>query len=166
MKIEELEQIIKILKQNEVNEFDFDNDGVRIRLSRGTPAPVYAPVAAPAAQNAVSGYNVDIQPIVNTSLPANSAAEKAAPAAEATSHLYKVESPIVGTFYRKPSPDAQAFVTEGMTVSKGQTLCIIEAMKLMNEIESPISGKVEKINVTDGQVVEFGEILFFINPSA
>jgi acetyl-CoA carboxylase biotin carboxyl carrier protein len=161
MKIEELEQIINILKQNDVNEFDFDNDGIRIRLSRGNPAPVYAP-----APQVVGGYNVDIQPVVNTvTVPAASTADKPA-AAEVANNHFKVESPIVGTFYRKPSPDAQPFVSEGMSVTKGQTLCIIEAMKLMNEIESPISGKIEKVNVSDGQVVEFGEILFLINPGA
>lgn len=163
MKIDELEQIIKILKQNEVNEFEFDNDGVRIRLTRGAQFAV----AQPTAQH-VGGYAVDIQPAI--SIPQNGyPAPEAAPAkpqAEDTSHLFKVESPIVGTFYRKPSPDSQPFVTEGSVVQKGDTLCIIEAMKLMNEIESPIAGRVEKVFSNDGQVVEFGEVLFFINPKA
>ena len=78
--------------------------------------------------------------------------------------MVKVESPIVGTFYRKSSPDADAFVSVGASVSKGDTLCIIEAMKLMNEIEAPCSGTVEKILASDSQVVEFGESLFFIRP--
>jgi acetyl-CoA carboxylase biotin carboxyl carrier protein len=77
----------------------------------------------------------------------------------------KVESPIVGTFYRKPSPDAEPFVKEGDSISKGSTLCIIEAMKLMNEIESPASGKIVKVFGTEGQVVEFGEVLFLIDPA-
>jgi acetyl-CoA carboxylase biotin carboxyl carrier protein len=78
----------------------------------------------------------------------------------------KVESPIVGTFYRRASPDAELFVKEGDIVSKGDTLCIIEAMKLMNEIEATTSGRLVKILGTDGQVVEFGETLFLIDPSA
>lgn len=161
MKIEELEQIIKILKQNEVNEFEFDNDGVRIRLTRGSQLTM-------TQVNRATGASVDIAPAIT--IPSNGYAAEVsvqqAPqkAVEDTSHLFKVESPIVGTFYRKPSPDAEFFVTEGTTVQKGQTLCIIEAMKLMNEIEAPISGKVEKILANDSQVVEFGEVLFFINP--
>ena len=110
----------------------------------------------------MGGYNVEIQPAISGIQPA---APTAQPAVEDTSHLYKVESPIVGTFYRKPSPDSPLFVTEGQTVTKGQPLCIIEAMKLMNEIDAPISGKLEKVLVNDGQVVEFSEVLFLINPN-
>jgi acetyl-CoA carboxylase biotin carboxyl carrier protein len=161
MKIEDLEQIIKILKQNDVHEFDFDNDGVRIRLTRGAPIQAASVVSS-------GGYNVDIQPVVQTVIPNNTVAAtpQSAKSENINSNLFKVESPIVGTFYRKPSPDAQPFITEGATVTKGQTLCIIEAMKLMNEIEAPISGKIEKILMGDGQVVEFGEVLVLINPSA
>ena len=158
MEIDQLEQIIKILKQNEVNEFEFDNDGVRIRLTRGVP--VVNHVAAAPAQH--GGYAVDIQPAISGITPH---VDSAAKAVEDTSHLFKVESVIVGTFYRKSSPDSAPFVSEGQMVSKGQTLCIIEAMKLMNEIESPISGRVEKVLVNDAQVVEFGEVLFLINPN-
>ena len=77
----------------------------------------------------------------------------------------KVESPIVGSFYRKPSPDAEPFAKEGDVVRKGGTLCIIEAMKLMNEIESPTSGRIVKVLGVEGQVVEFGEVLFLIDPA-
>ena len=166
MKIDELEQIIKILKDNEVNEFEFDNDGVRIRLNRGAKAITVAQNNG--GYQPHGGYNIDIQPAISGFNPADAAQAAAAAQVEKvadTSHLYKVESPIVGTFYRKPSPDAALFVTEGQTVTKGQTLCIIEAMKLMNEIEAPISGKVEKVAVNDAQVVEYGEVLFLINPN-
>ena len=163
MKIDELEQIIKILKQNEVNEFEFDNDGIRIRLTRGQHYTVAAP-SAPLHQQVLGGYAVDIQTAIPMP-PASFESNQKAPQ-EDISHLHKVESPIVGTFYRKPSPDAENFVTEGSVVQKGDTLCIIEAMKLMNEIEAPISGKVEKILSIDGHVVEFGEVLFLINPKA
>lgn len=162
MKIDELEQIIKILKQNEVNEFEFDNDGIRIRLSRGTP--VIAQQVSHQAQQHFGGYNVEIQPAI-AGMQQTATPQQAAAPVEDTSHLYKVESPIVGTFYRKPSPDTPVFVTEGQTVTKGQALCIIEAMKLMNEIDAPISGRVEKILINDAQVVEFGEVLFLINPN-
>jgi acetyl-CoA carboxylase biotin carboxyl carrier protein len=162
MKIDEIAQIINILKQTDVTEFEIEQDGTHIRLMRGArPAAVpHHAVAAPAnlepaITGAVNGQHVAIQ-ISN----APSAA------AEVPSHLVKVESPIVGTFYRKPSPDAEPFIKEGQTVKKGDTLCIIEAMKLMNEIEATTSGKIEKIFLNDGQVVEYGEVLVLINPNA
>lgn len=162
MKIEDLEQIIRILKQNEVNEFEFDNDGVRIRLTRGSQTVV----STSRGSNGV----IDIEPAIVGSMTTNGRSESIEVFSEGaakpdTSHLIKVESPIVGTFYRRPAPDAEAFVSEGSMVKKGDTLCIIEAMKLMNEIEAPCSGKVEKVCLNDGQVVEFGELLFFINPN-
>lgn len=162
MKIEELEQIIKILKQNEVNEFEFDNDGVRIKLVRG----VHYSVTPAVSQS--NGAPVNIQPAISSSqsIPSMTSAPATPEPKEDTSHLVKVDSPIVGTFYRKPSPDAAPFVSEGSSVKKGDTLCIVEAMKLMNEIESPVSGKIEKVLVSDGQVIEFGEVLFLINPKA
>lgn len=159
MKIDEIAQIINMLKQTDVTEFEIDQDGTHIRLTRG-PKP--APHAV--TQTIIRS---DLEPaIVGT---VNGLASSAAPAAaapqEIPSHLIKVESPIVGTFYRKPSPDSEPFVKEGQVVKKGDTLCIIEAMKLMNEIEATTSGKVEKVLLTDGQVVEFGEVLFLINPN-
>ena len=155
MDIKDIEHIIKILKQNEVTDFELEQEGTRIRLAR-TASGAYAHVDA----------RVDL-------VPAVAGAAHAAPivvAASATAiddsgrHM-KVESPIVGTFYRRPSPDSEPFVKEGDVVSKGATLCIIEAMKLMNEIEAPTSGKIVKILGTEGQVVEFGEVLFLIDPS-
>ncbi|MCB0321104.1 MAG: acetyl-CoA carboxylase biotin carboxyl carrier protein, partial [Bdellovibrionales bacterium] len=88
----------------------------------------------------------------------------ASPAVDQYAGLEKVKSPIVGTFYRKPSPDADSFCSEGDVVKKGDTLCIIEAMKLMNEIEAPISGTVVRIFPEDAQVVEYGELLVVIDP--
>ncbi len=156
MDIKELEDVIRILKENEVTEFELIEDGTHIKLSRATLTegmqvmPAMA-MQAPQAQVAVA------------TAPAPQAVAAPAPSDD---HLTKVESPIVGTFYRKPSPDAENFVSEGSVVKKGDTLCIVEAMKLMNEIESPCDGKVEKIHLSDGQVVEFGELLFSINPQA
>jgi acetyl-CoA carboxylase biotin carboxyl carrier protein len=105
---------------------------------------------------------LDVVPAVQ--MPA-AAHQQAAAQDQDMGRYVKVESPIVGTFYRRPSPDAESFVKEGDIVSKGATLCIIEAMKLMNEIEAPTSGRVVKILGSDGQVVEFGEVLFLIDPS-
>ena len=156
MDIKELQEIISILKENDVLDFELVQDGTTIKLSRGQRA-VMASAQTP-------GYVVqEVQPaILNV---ANGSAASIPVANAADDHLRKVESPIVGTFYRKPSPDAENFVKIGDQVKKGDTLCIIEAMKLMNEIESPCDGRLEKILLDDGQVVEFGETLFLINPA-
>ena len=153
MDIKDIENIIKILKQNEVTEFELSQEGTTIKLSRAT-AGGYAHVES----------RMEVIPAVQMSMPV--AAAGAAAVQEDLGRFVKVESPLVGTFYRKPSPDAEMFVKEGDSVSKGQTLCIVEAMKLMNEIESPTSGRIVKILSTEGQVVEFGEVLFLIDPAA
>ena len=154
MKTEELEAIIKILKQNDVSEFELNNNGTHIKLSR-------AVLQAGATRSVV-------QPVVPITM-AHSAEviPTAAPAAqsEIPSNWVKVESPIVGTFYSKPGPDKEAFVSEGKTVKKGDTLCIIEAMKLMNEIESDVTGKIVQIVVENQQPVEYDQVLFIIEPA-
>jgi acetyl-CoA carboxylase biotin carboxyl carrier protein len=154
MDIKDIENIIKILKQNEVTEFELEQEGTRVKLAR-TPAGGYASVES----------RMDVIPAVQVSMATAPMAIAAAPQ-EDLGRFVKVESPIVGTFYRKPSPDADLFVKEGDVVSKGATLCIVEAMKLMNEIESPTSGKIVKILGAEGKVVEFGEVLFLIDPAA
>jgi acetyl-CoA carboxylase biotin carboxyl carrier protein len=163
MKIEEIAQIINILKQTDVTEFEIEQDGTHIRLTRG-------PKAVPVVHSGHTLQRADVEPAITgtvngQALPAVQPTASA-PVSDIPSHFLKVESPIVGTFYRKPSPDAEPFVKEGQMVKKGDTLCIIEAMKLMNEIEATASGRVEKILLNDGQVVEYGEVLFFINPNA
>ncbi len=151
MDVKELKAIIEILKENGVTEFELEREGVQLRLTRDQLGAAPQVIAAPAAAVPVSA--------------AAPAAAPAAPVADSNDGLEEVRSPIVGTFYRKPSPDADSFVEVGATVKKGDTLCIVEAMKLMNEIEAPISGKVEKVLLNDGQVVEFNEVLFLIRPS-
>ncbi len=153
MDIKDIENIIKILKQNEVTEFELEQEGTRVKLSRTTGGAFVS-----------SEARYEMVPAVQVSMAAPAASNGSAPQ-EDLGRYVKVESPIVGTFYRKPSPDADVFVKEGDTVSKGDTLCIIEAMKLMNEIEAPTSGKVVKIFGSEGQVIEFGEVLFLIDPA-
>lgn len=160
MDINELEEILSILKRNDITEFELQQDGTHIKLSRGG---VQQFVSVPVAQAAT------VEPaIVSVGLNGRGAhSTEAKPgAAIAADHLVKVESPIVGTFYRKPSPDSEPFVKVGDKVEKGDTLCIVEAMKLMNEIESPCSGKVQEVFLSDGEVVEFGEVILLINPEA
>jgi acetyl-CoA carboxylase biotin carboxyl carrier protein len=124
--------------------------------------PSYAP--QPAAPVAPAGAPV---PAARQGGGAASAApsDPAAEAARDTSHLTDVKSPMVGTFYRAPAPDAPSYVEVGSSVSKGQTLCILEAMKLMNELECEVDGVVREILVDDADPVEFGQVLFRIEPS-
>ncbi len=164
MDLEEIEKILKLLREHDVRDFELQREGMTLKLSRGGHLEV-------APQQVVR--QVQIEPAV-PSVFQNGQTSAAAPISQTASvpvpvidpNLVKVESPIVGTFYRKPSPDADPFVKEGSRVTKGDTLCIIEAMKLMNEIEAPAGGVVEKVMLGDGEVVEFGEVLFLINPNA
>ena len=164
MNIKELEQIIRILKENEVTDFELEHDGTHIKLNRGT---MLMSAPSPRVQS------VDVQPAIVSPAPAlnghgasSNGGSQVKGDAAMPSNFVKIQSPLVGTFYRKPAPDSEPFVKEGQQVKKGDTLCIVEAMKLMNEIEAEVSGRVEKIMPSDGSVVEYGEVLFFINPAA
>jgi acetyl-CoA carboxylase biotin carboxyl carrier protein len=141
----DLEALLKTLETSGVSEFEYEDEKVRLRLGfqRGS-----APVVAAG-------------PRLAPSVAANEAAQ---PAAAATD-LATVTSPFVGTFYRAASPGAEDFVNVGQTVKKGQTLCIVEAMKLMNEIESDVSGTIVEILVENGKSVEYGQKLFIIKKS-
>jgi len=152
--IEDLKQLIEFLKENQVAEFDLDRGDMKIRLKfNQAVAPAIAPVVA------------NIPLVAATALP-SAAPPSPAPTppqpSEPESELHLVKSPIVGTFYGSPSPGAAAFVSPGDHVEKGQVICIVEAMKLMNEIEADASGEVVRCLVTNGQPVEYGQPLFSI----
>lgn len=143
--IEYIEKLAKVIADNSLTEISLEDGEQAITLRKEVvvaPAAV-APVAAPAAQPA----------------PAQAAA---APATEPAKKGKPLTSPMVGTFYSAPSPDAKPFVEVGQTISQGDVVCIVEAMKLMNEIESEFSGKIVEICVKDGQPVEFGQVLMYI----
>jgi acetyl-CoA carboxylase biotin carboxyl carrier protein len=148
--MDELRELAELVNEHGFTDFEFENENIRVRLSK-TAAPVMqAPPPAAAA-------------------PVQAAAPAATPAEETTpeglplgSHI--ITSPIVGTFYCQPSPDAEPYVSLGSRVQKGQAICIIEAMKLMNEIEADESGEIIEIFVDNGQPVEFGQALFGIKP--
>jgi acetyl-CoA carboxylase biotin carboxyl carrier protein len=160
-KLEELRELVEFLKANGIAEFDMEQDDLKVRIKfAGEPAVAAAggfdmaqlsrlmasaPVAAPVAAPAHAGPSA--------------AAELAA---ELEEKLHEVKSPIVGTFYESPSPGAPAFVKVGDQVEVGQVLCIVEAMKLMNEIESDVAGEVVKRIASSGQPVEYGQPLFAI----
>ncbi len=162
--IDDLRQLIDFLKAHGVAEFDLDRGDLKIRLKfhEHTAAPANLNdlarllAAAPAAAHPVA-----VPPPAAHST-AGHAPAAATPSADPDAGLHIVKSPIVGTFYSSPSPGASAFVSPGDRVEKGQVICIVEAMKLMNEIEADASGEIVKCMVTNGQPVEFGQPLFAI----
>jgi len=149
MDLRKLKKLIDLVEESGIAELEITEGEEKVRIAKS--GLVAAPVAQAAAAPAPAG--------VGETRPANAAA--AAPA-EAAHDGHVLKSPMVGTFYRAPSPDAAAFVEVGQTVKEGQTICIVEAMKLMNEIEADASGVVKAILVENGQPVEYGQPLFVI----
>jgi len=149
LNMDELRDLANLVIEHGFTDFEFENENIRVRLSKMT-APVQAAAAvAPAASAAPTPTEPAATP---------TAAETVDPDAG----LYQITSPIVGTFYRSPGPDKDAYVSEGSNVSPETTVCIVEAMKLMNEIQAEVSGEVVKIYVENGQPVEYGQPLFGI----
>lgn len=162
MDLNYLRRLLRIFDESSATELTIEEEGITLSMAKGGEQPLgmmqpmYGvpqqmapmPVAAPAAPAA----------------PAAAAPAPAAPTASADDANHKVLSPIVGTFYRAPSPDADAFVQVGQHVNVGDTLCIVEAMKLMNEIESDVAGTIVKILVENGQPVEYNQPVFVIKP--
>jgi len=165
--LEEIEQLIDLLIERQVTEFELEQNGAKIRVKRGNYLPsnegaqeAYAPDAAAPPPTPLSAHASppSAPPPVEESLAAETPAESA-------EDLYVMKSPIVGTFYAAPSPNAPPFVNVGDTVQLGQVLCIIEAMKLMNELEAEVAGEIVRTYVESGQPVEYGQSLFAIKPS-
>ncbi len=140
MNLKELKEIIALFEQADISELDVERQGVKIRLKKGAETeppirhqPQAQPEAAPLPEEKPAGKNT-----------------------------VEIKSPMVGTFYRSPAPDAAPFLEEGEEVREGQVICIIEAMKLMNEIKSEVSGRIKKMLVENGQPVEFDQPLFLV----
>lgn len=156
----EVTHILEFMEQNNLEEFEYENGNFRIRLRKAGPhAPAVLRTVTPPPEIVVA------HPATPPASESAAAPSGGAPAAETNpENLHVIKSPIVGTFYASPSPSAEPFVRLGDQVSSGQVLCIIEAMKLMNEIETEVSGEVMRIFVENGQPVEYGEPLFAIHP--
>ncbi|MFF2482052.1 acetyl-CoA carboxylase biotin carboxyl carrier protein [Paenibacillus sp. NPDC058071] len=165
-KLSEIKELIKLVDQTSVHELEIENEGARLSIRKPgktevvnvqaapishtyspAPAPVYAPqptaAAAPAPQQA---------------------AEASAPSRAVADNLHTITSPMVGTFYSAPSPESPDFVSVGGRVSEKSVVCILEAMKLMNELEAEVRGEIVEILVSNGQLVEFGQPLFLVKP--
>ena len=152
--IEQIAQLLDFMNVHNLEEFEYSRGDLRIRLRKPSAGAVLGPLRAVAPEIIVA------EALVAAEAPAAGAVE-----ARGREDLHLVKSPIVGTFYAAPSPGAESFVKIGAHVEAGQTLCIVEAMKLMNEIESDVSGEVMRVLVENGQPVEYGQPLFGIRPS-
>jgi acetyl-CoA carboxylase biotin carboxyl carrier protein len=148
MELEDLKELIELLKETDITELQVEKDGTKVKIKRERYLQSFE----------ISAQKPSVVPLQET-LVKEIVAEDAEP------RLITITSPIVGTFYRSPSPEAASFIEIGQRVKKGQVLCIIEAMKLMNEIESESDGIVVKALVENGQPVEYGEPLFLIDPA-
>ncbi|MDH5767523.1 MAG: acetyl-CoA carboxylase biotin carboxyl carrier protein [Nitrospirota bacterium] len=143
MELEELKELIELLKATDITELQLEKDGTKIKIKR---EKILSSIEMPVQKFQVFNEKITVE------------------TEEETQRLVTVTAPIVGTFYRSPAPDAAPFIEIGLRVKKGQVLCIIEAMKLMNEIESDVDGIIVKALVENGQPVEYGEPLFLIEP--
>lgn len=159
MDLTDVKELISLLESSELSELEIEEEGHRIRLTKrnetyvsAAPAPAPIPVAAPAAPAA--------------SAPAAPVSEAPAEASLADEGLISVDSPMVGTFYVCPAPGEPPYVQVGDSIGADQTVCIVEAMKIMNEVAAKVAGKVERVLVENGEPVEFGQPLFAIRPAS
>ena len=157
LNLQELRELAELVNEYGFTDFEFENENIRIHLSKMSapqivqavqPAVSAAPVAVPQTTASVTTTPAEVAPLETQ--------------VDSDADLYKITSPIVGTFYRSPSPDKPPYVQEGDKVSESTVVCIVEAMKLMNEIQAETSGEVVKIYVENGQPVEYGQPLFGI----
>lgn len=151
MNLKEIKDMINLMNENNLVELEVEKDGMRIKLKRSSPETAETLRAQPFEYRAES-------------IPTPRASEAPASEKESAKNIKEIKSPMVGTFYRAPSPEAAPFVEAGQVVEVGQVVCIVEAMKLMNEIKSEIRGKIVEVAVENAEPVEFGQTLFVIEP--
>jgi len=152
MNLKEIKEILALMNENNLNEIEIERDGLKLKLKKASEGALIAHPAHYAVENLPAPKAVSTAPLESSS------------AAEALKNTKDIKSPMVGTFYRSPSPEAEAFVEVGQTVEIGQVVCIVEAMKLMNEIKSEVRGKVTEVAVQNAEPVEFGQTLFVVDP--
>jgi len=155
MDIKEIKELIKFIEKSDIKEFQYENDSESLYISKNGDVPVYAQQAMPQMQYAQAPMQMQAPAAVET------ATVTTAPITSGT----EIKSPIVGTLYEAPSPGSAPFVAEGDRVKAGQTLCIVEAMKVMNEIEAEFDCIIKKKVAQNGKPVEFGETIFVVEPA-
>ncbi len=157
MNLKEIKEIIALMNEHNLNEIEIEREGLKLKLRKSAGGDIV--VGGP------PHYAIQSLPSPKAAEPA--AAGPAGPGpADASKTNKDIKSPMVGTFYRSPSPEAEAFVEVGQTVEVGQVVCIVEAMKLMNEIKSEVRGKILEVAVQNAEPVEFGQTLFIVDPTA
>jgi acetyl-CoA carboxylase biotin carboxyl carrier protein len=169
LKVQEIRELIKLVDQSSIDEFVYENEGSKIKMKKNTATTVTS--LQPALQTAVevvpavqatavqaAAPQVQVQEVKQETAPqeVNTQADSA--------NLHKITSPMVGTFYASSTPDSDAYVKVGSKVSKDEIVCIVEAMKLFNEIEAEVNGEIVKVLVNNGQLVEYGQPLFLVKP--
>jgi acetyl-CoA carboxylase biotin carboxyl carrier protein len=166
LKVQEIRELIKLVDQSSIDEFSYEYEGSKIKMKKHgavksvvenvqPAAPAPAPQPAPVVQEA---------PKTEPKMEAAAVQEVKQEEVQDTSNLHKIVSPMVGTFYQSSSPEADAYVKTGSKVSKDSIVCIVEAMKLFNEIEAEVNGEIVEVLVKDGQLVEYGQPLFLVKP--
>lgn len=164
LKVQEIRELIKLVDHSSINEFVYEQEGTKIKMKKtGQDQPItidYKPAAEPVLAQG--------QPVKPVEAQEKAAAVETVPVVEkqeaAEENLHKIISPMVGTFYQSSSPDTDAYVKTGSKVKKDSIVCIVEAMKLFNEIEAEVEGEIVEILVKDGQLVEYGQPLFLVKP--
>lgn len=162
LKIQEIREIIKLVDASSIDEFVYEVDDTKVKLKKNGTTTVVTDVPAPVAKAVTVAPTA---PVVEApKAPKAPVAEKPAPKAEVASDasLHKIVSPMVGTFYKSPNPESPAFVQVGDKVGEESIVCIVEAMKLFNEIEAEVQGEIVEILVNDGELVEYGQPLFLV----
>jgi acetyl-CoA carboxylase biotin carboxyl carrier protein len=166
MDLDQLKQILTLVREHDLSEFEIEQEGLRLKIRKDPAGPTMGlPAPTPAVPAVILAPTAAPAPPTPAQTAAVNAAAAAAQAAEDEIEFAVVKSPIVGTFYRSPEPGAPPFVEVGSLIKKGQVLCVIEAMKLMNEIDAECDGEVVNVYVETGQPVQYGERLFAIKTS-
>ncbi|KMJ60010.1 acetyl-CoA carboxylase [Bacillus sp. LL01] len=163
LKIQEIREIIKLIDQSNIDEFTYENEGSKIKMKKHAAQTVVSTqVAAPAPQEAPQQFQQQApQAPAQQASTATAETKQEAPKQEDL-NLHKITSPMVGTFYASQSPDQAAYVQEGDKVGENSVVCIVEAMKLFNEIEAEVKGEIVEVLVDNGQLVEYGQPLFLV----
>lgn len=174
LKIQELRELIRLVDKSSLTEFEYEFEDATIKMKKSVATAATAvqvvPQVQPAAVETVQQPQVSVEPAPATpapkqeAKPAEKPAEEAKVSVEDAENLHKIVSPMVGTFYRRPAPDKDPYVQVGDKVKKDTIVCIVEAMKLFNEIEAEVEGEIVDILVEDGQLVEYGQPLFLVKP--
>jgi acetyl-CoA carboxylase biotin carboxyl carrier protein len=169
LKVQEIRELIKLVDHSSIDEFVYEYEGSKIKMKKNTETstvttvqvPQAAPQAVPVVQPAALAAVTNTAPVQDTK---QEEAVSIAAAQADTSNLHKITSPMVGTFYASPTPEADAYVKAGSVVTKDSIVCIVEAMKLFNEIEAEVNGEIVEVLAKNGQLVEYGQPLFLVKP--